>query len=77
MDDYLIDFGFKRIATKWVIGAGWGDALWIKTDLIDGYWFNIFFFKFKELKNLISVAVKPTFIIKKLKLNLKRLKNSS
>jgi FkbM family methyltransferase len=76
LDNYLINFGFKRIATKWVIGAGWGDALWIKADLIDGYWFNIYMFKFKELQNLISVVIKPTFTIRKLKLNLKKFKNS-
>jgi FkbM family methyltransferase len=30
IDDYLMPYGFKRIATYWLPGAGWGDALYIK-----------------------------------------------
>jgi FkbM family methyltransferase len=30
IDDYLMPYGFKRIATYWLPGVGWGDALYIK-----------------------------------------------
>jgi FkbM family methyltransferase len=30
IDDYLSLYGFKRIATYWLSGVGWGDALYIK-----------------------------------------------
>jgi FkbM family methyltransferase len=29
LDLFLNQFGFKRVVTKWVQGAGWGDALYI------------------------------------------------
>ena len=28
LDNYLARFGFKRVSTRWVIGKGWGDALY-------------------------------------------------
>jgi hypothetical protein len=37
LDIYLSNFGFKRIATRWVSRAGWGDALWAQSDLIAPY----------------------------------------
>jgi FkbM family methyltransferase len=30
LDVYLVGQGFKRISTRWVIGKGWGDALYAK-----------------------------------------------
>lgn len=30
LDSYLSTFGFQRIATRWTIGHGWGDALYIR-----------------------------------------------
>jgi len=30
LDVYLAVYGFKRISTRWVIGKGWGDALYAK-----------------------------------------------
>lgn len=29
IDAYLKEFGFERVATRWVLGKGWGDALYI------------------------------------------------
>ena len=34
IDDYLALFGFKRIATYWLPGVGWGDALYIKENIM-------------------------------------------
>ena len=31
LDLFLNQFGFKRVVTKWVRGAGWGDALYMKS----------------------------------------------
>ena len=29
IDHYLASYGFRRISTRWVLGAGWGDALYL------------------------------------------------
>lgn len=33
MDEYLLRNGFKRVATRWILDAGWGDALYARQDL--------------------------------------------
>lgn len=33
MDIFLRNQGFKRIATRWVHGKGWGDALYVRTEV--------------------------------------------
>ena len=33
IDNYLGAYGFKRIATRWVYRAGWGDALYISSNV--------------------------------------------
>jgi hypothetical protein len=30
LDDYLGQFGFKRVETSWCDNTGWGDAFYIK-----------------------------------------------
>ena len=35
IDNYLRSYGFKRIATYWLPGAGWGDALYVKVGLAE------------------------------------------
>jgi FkbM family methyltransferase len=35
IDDYLKDFDFERIATRWVLGKGWGDALYVNKNRIN------------------------------------------
>ena len=34
IDAYLKEFGFRRVATRWVLGKGWGDALYINKQRI-------------------------------------------
>lgn len=31
LDAYLANFGFQRQATRWCLGLGWGDALYVRT----------------------------------------------
>ncbi len=33
MDEYLLGKGYKRAASRWILDAGWGDALYIRQDL--------------------------------------------
>jgi hypothetical protein len=33
IDDYLKEFGFKRITVRWVFRAGWGDALYVNRNV--------------------------------------------
>lgn len=35
IDEYLEKFEFKRVATRWVIGKGWGDAFYINTNRVE------------------------------------------
>jgi FkbM family methyltransferase len=61
IDDYLIRYGFQRIATKWIEGAGWGDALWIKTNLIKGHRINIVLYKITTLADFSRVKRKVKY----------------
>ena len=53
LDAYLRSFGFKRVATRWVSRAGWGDALWAQSDLIAPYRWNILVFKLIEILRVL------------------------
>ena len=33
IDSYLETYGFKRVATRWFVRAGWGDAIYQKINL--------------------------------------------
>lgn len=33
VDAFLLEHGFKRIATRWAHGKGWGDALYVRTEV--------------------------------------------
>lgn len=33
IDEYLNNYGYTRVATRWILGAGWGDALYAKENL--------------------------------------------
>jgi len=33
MDEYLASKGYKRVASRWILDAGWGDALYRRQDL--------------------------------------------
>jgi len=35
LDDYLCNFGFKRILTSWYKNHGWGDALYVNFDIVE------------------------------------------
>lgn len=34
IDEFLLNYGYKRVATRWILKAGWGDALYIQSNLI-------------------------------------------
>jgi FkbM family methyltransferase len=33
LDDVLKDAGFNRVATRWILGKGWGDALYLRSSV--------------------------------------------
>jgi FkbM family methyltransferase len=35
IDEFLGNLGFKRVATRWAFRSGWGDALWMRNELIE------------------------------------------
>jgi hypothetical protein len=34
IENFLKKFGFERVVTKWVGSAGWGDAVFIRRDIL-------------------------------------------
>ena len=38
IDEYLEGKGFKRIATRWIRGQGWGDALYVRKSIKISLW---------------------------------------
>ena len=64
LDAFLKQFAFKRVTTKWMYGAGWGDALYIKSpkykDLITGKYLNLKFLHCHIL-NLIRPKITQRF----------------
>ena len=43
LDDYLCNFGFKRILTSWYKNHGWGDALYVNFDIVEISKWRIFY----------------------------------
>jgi len=67
IDEYLIDFGFKRVATRWTPN-GWGDALYTKSEFIRGHRINIIAFKIQEFMMISRIIGKIKQIIYKFRL---------
>ena len=61
LDDVLKDAGFNRVATRWTMGKGWGDALYLRSSV---YQLNIvqkiqnLFFALKHYWNQIKSSPK-------------------
>ena len=56
IDEYLNDFAFKRIATRWAYKTGWGDALWIKKNERKGMLKAILTFKLIEMLRIVKLV---------------------
>ena len=56
LDKYLKEYSFERIATRWVYGAGWGDALWIRKSECKRLKKSILIFKVNELHRNIKLV---------------------
>jgi FkbM family methyltransferase len=57
LDEYLRNKGFKRVATRWVLPAGWGDALYINITKVS---------ELGKSKRLLSLKNGGIFYFKKL-----------
>jgi FkbM family methyltransferase len=60
IDNYLEIHGFKRIATRWWLGAGWGDALYVKNSFPPRNYKQIFrggfrLFKFYGFRSIVLI----------------------
>ena len=74
IDNYLRIHGFKRIATRWWLGAGWGDALYVGTNIPPRSYkqsirsnFRLFkFYCFRTLVMFARVKKIVTFLPKKI-----------
>jgi hypothetical protein len=53
IDDYLGGYGFRRIATRWVFRAGWGDALYISSNIEPRSFRQLVRSKFRSFKHTV------------------------
>lgn len=56
LDNYLEQFSFTRVATRWAYKTGWGDALWIKRSERRRMAKAILIFKVAEILRLIRLV---------------------
>lgn len=61
IDNYLTMHGFKRIATRWWLGAGWGDALYVNNSFPPRNYKQIIrgsfrLFKFYGFRSLVMIS---------------------
>jgi FkbM family methyltransferase len=56
LDDYLKQYSFTRVATRWAYKTGWGDALWIKRSDRRIVTKAILMFKVTEISRLIKLV---------------------
>lgn len=54
IDEYLKEFGFERVATRWILGKGWGDALYLNKNL----------FKITKLSRILNLLDEIPFYAK-------------
>lgn len=68
IDEFLANYKFERVATRWVLGHGWGDALYVSKEL-ELQNFNRSLWRFSELKwRLISIKWFLSGILRKIEL---------
>jgi|688.fasta_scaffold277295_1 FkbM family methyltransferase len=58
LDAYLATFGFKRLATRWAIGLGWGDALYVRDPSLGFRLWNKSTFYFREIARTWFIKTK-------------------
>jgi FkbM family methyltransferase len=56
LDNYLEQFSFTRVATRWAYKTGWGDALWIKRNERSRMAKAILIFKVAEILRVIRLV---------------------
>jgi len=64
VDRYLMKNGFQRIATRWELDAGWGDALYVNKNIKNRRFsqlvrckFKLFIFYLPQIKNIIKLKI--------------------
>jgi FkbM family methyltransferase len=74
IDQFLASYGFRRITTRWVMGAGWGDALYLSKKVRRRSFFQIlrsqietYKFYVPQIKNKLKSKIR--FVMKNLNQN--------
>jgi len=57
LDDYLCNFGFKRILTSWYKNHGWGDALYVNFDKVEISKQRIFYLEYFLLMQRYNIKI--------------------
>lgn len=57
LDDYLCNFGFKRILTSWYKNHGWGDALYVNFDKVEISKLRIFYLEYFLLMQRYNIKI--------------------
>ena len=73
LDDYLREYKFQRVATRWVLGKGWGDALYINRTKINftefskvANFLNAFMFYARQVPRLLLERIGVLNFVRKL-----------
>ena len=61
LDLFLSNKGFKRIATRWAWHSGWGDALWVRTELNVNTFMPHLTYKSKNARLFLTYTVRYVF----------------
>ena len=61
IDSFLSKNGFKRVATRWAFRSGWGDALWVRNELITEPLIRSLKSKIINIKLIASYTVRYVF----------------
>ena len=67
LDEYLKSLGFYRLITKWVVGKGWGDALYVRISEVGTILrIRAFLFQLSQLKYGLQILKKaPSVLLRK------------
>ena len=63
LDEFLDKLGFRRVATRWAFRSGWGDALWMRNEIIENSLIRTFKSKLKNISIIALYALR--YILKK------------
>lgn len=59
IDEYLKKFGFRRVATRWIPRKGWGDALYLNTQIVQINQLSVFLNQVQLIIFELNLSIVP------------------